>query len=153
MKYGMDRRIHAPWCSRASELWTRKQPQKGGRSIAGGRRCLRGSEGAVDGIPWQGFVREGTRSSTAAPAAQCRIWRSELCGRECICSEWFGIRSYPTYLALSDVHGTRQEFLGTKDDVSAVADWALMVAREWSWLFARLSLSCSSHQSISAQNF
>ena len=57
-----------------------------------------------------------------------------------ICSEWFGIRSYPTYLALSDVHGTRQEFLGTKDDVSAVVDWALMVAREWSWLFARSEL-------------
>jgi len=29
-----------------------------------------------------------------------------------ICNEWFGIRSYPTVVALNDLHSMRQEYDG-----------------------------------------
>ena len=56
-----------------------------------------------------------------------------------ICNEWFGIRAYPTILALNDKHGTRQEYQGSLDAVS-IAKWLRSVAKEWRWLFAQASL-------------
>ena len=56
-----------------------------------------------------------------------------------ICNEWFGIRAYPTILAVNDKHGTRQEFHGNKDTQSIVA-WGKSLAKEWKWLFANSAL-------------
>lgn len=58
---------------------------------------------------------------------------------ERICSDWFGIRAYPTLIALNDKHGTRQEFHGNKD-VNTVTNWVRSVAKEWKWLFAQSNI-------------
>lgn len=55
---------------------------------------------------------------------------------EAICSRWFGIRAYPTLLALNDKHGTRQEFKGPKDAASILA-WVRQVSREWRYLLSQ----------------
>ena len=51
-----------------------------------------------------------------------------------ICSEWFGIRAYPTLLAINDKWGMRQEFHGPKS-VDGVKSWIRKVEKEWKWLF------------------
>lgn len=53
-----------------------------------------------------------------------------------ICGDWFGIRSYPTLLAVNDKHGTRQEYQGAKS-VGDVTSWIKKVAKEWKWLFVQ----------------
>ena len=54
----------------------------------------------------------------------------ELCGNR------FGIRGYPTILAVNDKHGTRQEFHGNKSP-EEVTKWARDLSKEWKWLFRR----------------
>ena len=56
-----------------------------------------------------------------------------------ICSDWFGIRSYLTILAVNDKHGTRQEYHGPKD-IHQTKDWISKVGREWRWLFKQSNI-------------
>lgn len=56
-----------------------------------------------------------------------------------ICGDWFGIRSYPTLLAVNDKHGTRQEYHGSKS-VPETKAWIQKVAREWKWLFIQSNI-------------
>jgi len=57
-----------------------------------------------------------------------------------VCNEWFGIRAYPTFLAVNDKHGTRQEYSGNKDSAEDLVAWATAVGKEWRWLFRRSRL-------------
>ncbi|KAH8071272.1 hypothetical protein JL720_11482 [Aureococcus anophagefferens] len=50
-----------------------------------------------------------------------------------ICNDWYGIRAYPTVLALNEVLGTRTEFFGDKTE-DALLDWVGKVADEWRFL-------------------
>ena len=50
-----------------------------------------------------------------------------------ICNDWYGIRAYPTVLALNEVLGTRTEFFGDKTE-DALLDWVGNVADEWRFL-------------------
>ncbi|KAJ1458508.1 hypothetical protein M885DRAFT_512979 [Pelagophyceae sp. CCMP2097] len=50
-----------------------------------------------------------------------------------ICREWYGIRAYPTLIAINEPLGLRQEYFGNKDAASVVA-WAKGVASEWRFL-------------------
>ena len=56
-----------------------------------------------------------------------------------ICSDWFGIRSYPTILAVNDKHGTRQEYHGPKD-IHQTKEWISKVGQEWRWLFKQSNI-------------
>ncbi len=56
-----------------------------------------------------------------------------------ICGDWFGIRSYPTLLAVNDKHGTRQEYHGSKS-VPETKSWIQKVAKEWKWLFVQSNI-------------
>jgi len=53
----------------------------------------------------------------------------------------FGIRAYPTFLVINDKHGTRQEYLGNKDNGQELVEWASTVAKEWTWLFRRSAVT------------
>ena len=58
-----------------------------------------------------------------------------------ICNEWFGIKSYPSLLAINDKHGVRQEFQGNFHDPNTVIKWIADVAKEWKWLFKNANLA------------
>jgi len=57
-----------------------------------------------------------------------------------VCGEWFGIKAYPTLLAINDKHGTRQEYHGNHD-VNSITTWLRAVAKEWRWLFANANMT------------
>lgn len=69
-----------------------------------------------------------------------------------ICNEWFGIRSYPTVVALNDHHGMRQEYDGPLEPLE-VTTWLKRVAREWRWLMrqSRHLISLVSEQAFKEQ--
>lgn len=42
---------------------------------------------------------------------------------------------------INDKHGTRQEYLGNKDNGQELVEWASTVANEWTWLFKRSAVT------------
>ena len=54
-----------------------------------------------------------------------------------ICGEWMGIRQYPTFLAVNDQHGTRQEYQDGSFEPEAIAEWTRKIAREWRYLLSQ----------------
>jgi hypothetical protein len=57
-----------------------------------------------------------------------------------ICGEWFAIRAYPSFLAVNDLHGTRQEYQDGIYEPEALATWVRKIAREWRYLLAQSNL-------------
>jgi len=77
----------------------------------------------------------------AAAAEDPGLERFEFGAVNCVlearlCTEVFGIRSYPTVLVVNEEHGTRQEYHGDKS-VDAMLPWLRRVAQEWTFLFER----------------
>lgn len=56
-----------------------------------------------------------------------------------LCNDRFGIRGYPTILAINDKFGTRQEFHGPKG-VHEIVAWAKETRKEWKFLFKRQNI-------------
>ena len=57
-----------------------------------------------------------------------------------ICSEWYAVRAYPTFLAVNDLHGTRQEYQDGIYEPEILAEWVRKIAREWRYLISRSTL-------------
>jgi len=57
-----------------------------------------------------------------------------------ICSEWYAVRAYPTFLAVNDLHGTRQEYQDGIYEPELLAEWVRKIAREWRYLISRSTL-------------
>ena len=59
-----------------------------------------------------------------------------------MCSEWFGIASYPMLMLVgSDERGTQQIYTQTKSkDAESVLKWVRAVAEEWRWLYAQAKM-------------
>lgn len=86
--------------------------------------------------PWCGACQSFTQTYKAVAEALDEVVGVEIGAVNCavearLCNEVFGIRAYPTILAVNDLFGTRQEFLNADKSVETVVAWAKTVSREW----------------------
>jgi curved DNA-binding protein CbpA len=134
--------FYAPWCShcqRQVELFKKSaeemdRRQQASEEKAGEKQARNNRRGGGDGSS------SGAGGDNLLPHPPVEFAALNCVSNSKVCNDWFGIRAYPTFLAINDKHGTRQEFLGDKDDPSALVDWAAQVAHEWAWLFERSKL-------------